>query len=106
VAFAHAASQGKHDKMDMLYRYLVGDEFRHRIEAIVEAFTSMQEQLQKERRAMERQWSEREKLITRVVTNTSGMYGDLQGIVGATLPTIPALELDSDVRLEHAEERA
>ncbi|MHB8743789.1 MAG: DUF2130 domain-containing protein [Sulfuricaulis sp.] len=106
VAFAHAASQGKQDKMDMLYRYLVGDEFRHRIEAIVEAFTSMQEQLQKERRAMERQWSEREKLITRVVTNTSGMYGDLQGIVGATLPAIPALELDGDVRLEHCEEPA
>lgn len=106
VAFAHAASQGKHDKMDMLYRYLVGDEFRHRIEAIVEAFTSMQEQLQKERSAMERQWSQREKLIARVVTNTSGMYGDLQGIVGTTLPAIPALELDDDARLEHCEEPA
>lgn len=105
VAFAHAASQGKHDKMEILYRYLVGDEFKHRIEAIVEAFTSMQDQLHKERRAMERHWSEREKLINRVMINTSGMYGDLQGMVGATLPAIPALELDSGARLEHCEER-
>jgi len=90
----------------MLYRYLVGDEFRHRIEAIVEAFMSMQTQLQKERRAMERHWSEREKLIERVVTNTSGMYGDLQGLVGATLPAIPALEMENDARLDYCGEPA
>jgi hypothetical protein len=43
---------------------------------------------------MERQWAEREKQIQRVIGSTSAMYGALQGIVGAGLAPIPALELD------------
>lgn len=95
VAFARSASEGKNEKMELLYRYLSGDDFRHRVESIVEAFTALQQQLQKERRSMERLWAEREKQIQRVMSGTVGMYGDLQGLVGASLPTIAALELDS-----------
>jgi hypothetical protein len=51
----------------------------------------MQEDLQEERRSTERRWAKREKTIQRVITNTSGMYGDLQGLVGSSLATIPAL---------------
>jgi hypothetical protein len=39
----------------------------------------MQEDLQEERRSTERRWAKREKTIQRVISNTSGMYGDLQG---------------------------
>lgn len=94
VAYARAATAGKGEKMELLYQYLSGDEFRQRVEAIVEAFEAMQTQLNRERRAMERQWAEREKQITRVIGSTSAMYGALQGIVGAGLAPIPALELD------------
>jgi hypothetical protein len=80
--------------MELLYEYLSGNEFRQRVEAIVEAFEAMQLQLNRERRAMEKQWAEREKQIARVIGSTSAMYGALQGIVGAGLPAIPALELD------------
>lgn len=97
VAFARAASEGKSEKMELLYRYLAGDEFRQRVETIVEAFEAMQGQIQKERRAMEKHWSEREKQLQRVIGSTSGMYGALQGIVGAGLPAIAALELDPDL---------
>jgi hypothetical protein len=99
VAFARAASEGKQEKMELLYRYLAGDEFRQRVETIVEAFVALQGQVQKERRAMERHWAEREKQLQRVIGSTSGMYGALQGIVGAGLAAIPALELDQDPRL-------
>lgn len=95
VSFARLASEGRHEKMELLYRYLSGDEFRQRVEAIVDAFVAMQAQLAKERRAMEKQWAEREKQIQRVVSSTTGMYGALQGIVGGTLAAIPALELDA-----------
>ena len=95
VAFAHAAAQGKHEKMECLYRYLAGDQFRSRIEATVEAFTALQRGLDGERRAMERIWREREKQIDRVLANTVGMYGEVRGIVGSTLPPVPALELDT-----------
>jgi hypothetical protein len=88
------ASIGKSEKMEALYQYLAGVEFKQKIEGIVEAFTSMQDQLNKERRAMERHWKQREKEIERVIKNTVGLYGDMQGIIGGQIPVIPALELD------------
>lgn len=94
LAFEKVASEGKNEKMEALYRYLSGGEFRHKIETIVDTFTGMQGQLAREKRAMERLWKEREKQIERVVLNTSGMYGDIRGIAGASLPAIRALELD------------
>lgn len=94
VAFAHAASEGKQEKMDALYRYLAGDQFRQKVTGIVEAFTALQEQLQRERRAMEKIWKDREKQIERVIANTVGMYGEMSGILGGSLPEIPALTLE------------
>ena len=90
------ASVGKNEKMEALYQYLAGVEFKQKIEGIVEAFTSMQDQLNKERRVMERHWKQREKEIERVVKNTVGLYGDMQGIIGAQIPAIPALEFDEE----------
>jgi len=90
------ASVGKSEKMETLYQYLAGVEFKQKIEGIVEAFTSMQDQLNRERRAMERHWKQREKEIERVVKNTVGLYGDMQGIIGGQIPAIPALELDDE----------
>jgi Uncharacterized protein conserved in bacteria (DUF2130) len=78
--------------LGVLYNYLSGSEFKQRVEAIVESFVEMQEDLQEERRVAERRWSKREKQIQRVITNTSGMYGDLQGLIGSSLRAIPALE--------------
>ena len=101
VAYTRAASAGKNEKMELLYQYLAGDEFRQRLEAIVEAFTAMQAQIQRERRAMEKQWAEREKQIQRVIGSTSSMYGALQGIVGGGLAAIPALELEEVSLLEN-----
>lgn len=94
VAFAHAASEGKNEKMELMYRYLASDQFRGRVQGIVEAFTELQDQVNRERRAMERLWKEREKQIERMITNTVGMYGEMRGIVGATMPEIPALTLE------------
>jgi hypothetical protein len=99
LAYVRAAGVGKHDKMERLYQYLAGSEFRHKVETIVEAFTAMRVQLDKERRAMTRHWAEREKQIERVVTSTTGMYGALQGIIGQSLPAIAALEFDDDAPL-------
>ena len=82
--------------MEALYQYLAGVEFKQKIEGIIIAFTSMQEQLNRERRAMEKHWKQREKEIERVVKNTAGLYGDMQGIIGGQIPAIPALELDDE----------
>lgn len=84
---------GKNEKMEMLYHYLAGVEFKQKIEGIVDAFNALQDQLKRERRAMEVQWKEREKQIERVIRNTTGLYGDMQGIIGGEIPRIPTLEL-------------
>ena len=84
-------SVGKNEKMEILYTYLTGVEFKQRVEAIVEAFSNMDEGLKKEKMAFEKIWAEREKQIKKVMANTVGMYGDLSGLV--TLPQIKTLEL-------------
>lgn len=88
-------SVNKSGKMEMLYQYLAGTEFRQKIEGIVEAFTALQDQINRERRAMEKNWNEREQQIKRVIKNTAGLYGDMQGIIGGQIPHIPALEFEA-----------
>jgi len=78
----------KDQKLELLYRYLSGIEFRQRVEAIVEAFERMRDDLEQERRAAERQWAKRLKQIESVTFNIAGMYGDLQGL----LPTLPPID--------------
>ncbi len=93
VAMARHASEGQLTKTEMIYQYLTGPRFRQRVEAIVEAFSTMQEDLDKERKAIMKQWAKREEQIERVMGATVGMYGDLQGIAGKTLREIDGLSL-------------
>lgn len=93
VASARQASEGQQTKMEMVYQYLMGPRFRQRVQAIVEGFSSMQEDLDKERKVIMKQWAKREEQIDRVMQATVGMYGDLQGIAGKTLQEIEGLEL-------------
>jgi hypothetical protein len=92
VSLARLSAVGKNEKMEAIYNYLSGPEFRQRVEGIVEAFRALKEDLEAEKRAMMRIWAKREKLIERVTNNTTGMYGDMQGIIGS-LPEIKLLEL-------------
>jgi hypothetical protein len=92
MAQTRSAAINKGEKLELLHRYLSGVEFRQRVEAIVEAFERMREDLDQERRAAERQWAKRTKQIEAVTFNIAGMYGDLQGLV-PSLPSISRLEL-------------
>jgi hypothetical protein len=92
VAAARQASEGQQTKMEMVYGYLTGPRFRQRVQAIVEAFSSMQEDLDREKKMITRQWAKREEQIDRVMQATVGMYGDLQGIAGKSLQEIEGLE--------------
>ena len=105
VTFARSASEGKSEKMEMVYEYLSGDAFRHKVEAIVETFVGMQEQLNKEKRAYARLWKEREKQIERIIENTAGMYGDVRGLIGSAVPEIQALTLEDDELLLGVDEQ-
>ena len=93
VALARQANEGQQTKTEMVYQYLTGPRFRQRVEAIVEAFSTMQGDLDKERKVIMKQWAKRDEQISRVMQATVGMYGDLQGIAGTTLKEIEGLDL-------------
>jgi len=93
VSTARQVSHGQQTKAEMVYQYLTGPRFRQRVEAIYEAFSTMKDDLDKERRAITKQWAKREEQIERVMQGTIGMYGDLQGIAGKSLQEIEGLEM-------------
>lgn len=95
LALARQSSEGQQTKTEMVYQYLTGPRFKQRVEAIVEAFSTMREDLDKERKAIMKQWAKREEQIERVMGATVGMYGDLQGIAGKSLQEIEGLELSA-----------
>ncbi|UPK37797.1 DUF2130 domain-containing protein [Bradyrhizobium sp. 186] len=93
VSSSRLVQQGQHTKMEQVYHYLSGNKFRQRVEAVVEKFNDMREDLDKERKFLVRQWAKREAQILAVLDSTVGMVGDLQAIAGKAMPEIPSLEM-------------
>lgn len=93
-------SQGKDEKKEILYQYLTGTEFKYRLEAIMEAFNSLQKEQETEKRWFSAKWGRQEKNLRTVLDHTCGMYGDLQGIIGRLLPEIKTLELSEQSQVE------
>lgn len=91
IGMARQMTEGQQTKTEMVYQYLTGPRFKQRVEAIVEAFSSMRADLDRERKAIMKQWAKREEQIERVMGATVGMYGDLQGIAGKSLQEIEGL---------------
>jgi len=96
ISGAIATQENKGEKMGMLYDFLTSNEFRLQIEAIVEGFTQMKTDLEKEQRSMASMWKKREKQIDKVLLNTTYMYGSIKGIAGNAVQTVSLLELPVD----------
>lgn len=97
---AITAQDNKGDKMGMLYDFLTGNEFRLQVEAIVEGFTQMQNDLDSEKRSMAGIWKKREKQIQKVLLNTTHMYGSIKGIAGSAVQSVALLEPPGDAEAE------
>ena len=93
LANAKVVQEGQGTKMELIYEYLTGPKFKHRVEAIVEKFEDMRSDLDKERKVMQRSWSKRETQIQGVISSTIGMWGDLEGIAGKSMPEIDGFEI-------------
>jgi len=92
ISSSRLVQQGQQTKMEQAYHYLTGNKFRQRVEAVVEKFNDMREDLDKERKFMGRQWAKRETQIVAVIESTVGMVGDLQAIAGKAMPEIASLD--------------
>jgi len=89
---AQQSGENKGEKMALLYDFLSGNEFRSNVEAIVEGFVQMKEDLESEKRALMGAWKKREKQIEKVVLNTNNMYNSIKGIAGNSILSIKSLE--------------
>ena len=93
VSSSRLVQQGQQTKMEQVYHYLTGTKFRQRVDAVVEKFNDMRDDLDKERKFMGRQWAKRETQILSVLDSAVGMVGDLQAIAGKAMPEIPSLDI-------------
>ncbi len=85
--------ESSNETKDILYRYLTSTQFRQRVEAVAEGIVRMKGDIESEKRSMERQWAKRTKEIEKAMGNISGMFGDLQGIMGPSLSNVKTLSL-------------
>ncbi len=102
TAEASQRAHGRETKMERLYEYMIGPEFRATLEGIALPFSELQEELNAEKRATLSRWKRQEKRIERVLNSVAALQGDLQGIAGNELPALPgfaieALQGDSDI---------
>jgi hypothetical protein len=93
VAREKFLSQSKESRAEQLYGYITSHEFRQQIEAMLEEYKSMKEQIESERRAFERIWSKREIQVERIFRSTARIVGSIQGTVGSSMTQIKGLEL-------------
>jgi hypothetical protein len=89
---ALVSQENKGDKMQLLYNYLTGTEFRQNIEAVMEGFISLRKGIISERATMDKLWKEREKQLDKVLLNTNQFFGSIKGIAGSAVGDINLLE--------------
>ncbi len=87
------ALEGQKSKQEQVYAYLTGTGFKNRVAAIVERFKELQDDLDKERKAITKMWAKRQQQIEGAVESTVGMFGDFQGIAGQSLQEIEGLDV-------------
>ncbi len=93
IAKVEKTLEGKDAKMEMLYKYLSSQEFSSKINMMVDVFSNLKSGIDSERRAMEKNWKKREKDIERATFAVTGMYGELESLMGQALPGSELLEL-------------
>jgi hypothetical protein len=92
VNHAMKSQVNKGDKMELLYNYLTSPEFKQRMETLKDTFLALKASLEKERLQMNKIWAEREKQLEKVLVNTVGFYGSIQGIAGSAVPDMNLID--------------
>ncbi len=92
-ARARRATEGQHDKMELVYNYIHSPEFSNRVRGVVKPYIEMQAGLDKEKRAITLQWNKRQKQLDQAIASTVGLFGDLQGIMGSGLQEIEEMDI-------------
>ena len=95
LSSAVVSQENKGGKMTMVYDYLISNEFKMIIESIVEAYSDMKSDLEREKRSLQGHWKRREKQIERVSVNVIDMYSSLKGLAGNSVQSVDALDYEN-----------
>lgn len=103
VATAKLMSESKDEKIEILFRYLTGPEFKQKVEAVADAFVVMKTDLEKEKRSTITRWAKQEKHLERAIGSIAEMHGNLRGLIGSSMQAIPLLESGEHDEIENNE---
>lgn len=95
VTIANRNAENKDVKVDLLYNYLTGDEFKRKIQNIIESYDEMAKQLENEKRQTMKRWSTQDKILQKVTKSLYCLGGDLEGIAGKEIIALP--ESDEEI---------
>lgn len=88
----------KDGKKDELYSYVTGPEFQRRVEAMMDSFQILMEDMETEKRYFNKKWTRQEKSIRTLMDQTGSIHGELESIVGPELPQVNGFSLDDNRR--------
>jgi hypothetical protein len=86
---AFSGQTNKGEKMQMLYDYLTGSQFKMQINAIFEAYEDMLNSLNKEKAVALRMYAEREKQLDKLLLNATSFHTSIRTIAGSAVPDVP-----------------
>lgn len=92
VAREKVVAVHKQTKAESLYDYITSPVFTQNVERIVGVYLEMKAQLAKEQANSERGFKQRSTQIDMLLSGMSGIYGEMQGLAGTSLPPIALLE--------------
>ena len=88
IAEVRAQEENKDDKAHQLYAYFTSAEFKRRMQVIVEGYVVMKQQLDSEKRQMQKNWAAREKQLDALVNSATELQGSILGIAGKVIEAI------------------
>jgi hypothetical protein len=92
IAEAKNLQENKGDKMNAIYNYVTGQEFRRSLQMMRENFRNLQQQLDKEKEDFEKNWQKKRKMIQAIIDNSSHVSGAIEGIAGGESVDLNLLE--------------
>lgn len=93
VAKQKAISSKSASDAQTLFDYMTGYEFANQMEAIIETYLGLNEQIIKEKMAFEKQWKQREMQLTKMYKSVLQIAGSLTGIAGPNMPQIKGIDV-------------
>jgi hypothetical protein len=92
AALAKVSGEDRQGKSNRVYSYVTGQAFRQRVGAIVDAYITLRQEIETEKRTHKTRWARQERSLELLLDGAGRLYGDLQGIVGKSMPEIEGLE--------------